>query len=115
MTLPILLLLLLGSIDMANVVYLKQSLCIAAYEAATTASKPGGTSTLARTRAQEVLIARNITGATISITPNVDVNTTSGSNVTVTVRAPASRVVVSPYRFFDDSTRVFSQVRMVRL
>ncbi|MCA9061465.1 MAG: pilus assembly protein [Planctomycetaceae bacterium] len=114
-TLPLLLLLVFASIDMANVVYLKQSLNISAYEGATTASKPGGTATLARTRAQEVLTARNITGATIQITPTVVPTTSAGGMIIVTVRAPVNRVLVSPFHFFADDAQISSEVRMVRL
>ena len=70
-TLPLLAVLVLGSIEAANAVFIKQSLTIAAYEAGKLASRPGGTSTEAVNRSQQILDVRGLTGYSVTVSPTV--------------------------------------------
>jgi Flp pilus assembly protein TadG len=86
--LPMLCSLVYGTIEMANAVYLKQSLAVAAYEAANVSAAVGGTSTVALSRANSVLTLLNVNSAIVNISPSVDQNTTPGTLIVVTCSAP---------------------------
>ena len=114
LTLPLLVLIVFGSIEIANGVFLKQSLTIAAYEGARTLSKTGVTSAQGEARVDEVLTERSIADYDVSITPTVTANTPRGTELTVTVSAPASYYRVGPIQFLEGRT-ISRQFRMVRL
>ena len=70
-TLPLLVTLVFGAMEMANAVFLRQSLNIAAYEAAKVITRPGNNEALARTRCQEILTVRKVSAFTLSFSPTV--------------------------------------------
>lgn len=113
-TLPILCVLVFSSIEVANVIYLRQSLNIAAYEAGTSVSKPGVDTVLAETRCNEVLNSRGIEEYTLSFDPAVTVDTPSGTQIEVEVSAPTASFSIGPLWLFRDST-ITTRVYMVRL
>lgn len=84
---PLLVLLAFGSIELSNMVFLKQSLSIAAYEGARMATRPGATQAQANTRIQEVLASRNVTSYTVSYT------TTGNVPITITPITPRSTLI----------------------
>jgi Flp pilus assembly protein TadG len=86
--LPVLVLIVLGSIELTNFIYLKQSLTSAAYEGAREAVRRDATDASVTTVAQSVLAARRIAGATVRVSPGTRTNT--GSLLTVEVSAPSS-------------------------
>ena len=73
--LPLLVTLVFGSMEMANAVFLRQSLNMAAYEAAKVVTRPGNNQALATTRAGEILTLRKVTGYTLTFTPTVNTAT----------------------------------------
>ncbi len=85
--LPVLVLIVLGSIEATSAVFVRQSLVVAAYEAAREAVRRDGTSTDAEARAREVLDQRKINSARITITPANLANVQRGSEVTVQIVA----------------------------
>jgi Flp pilus assembly protein TadG len=98
--LPLLVLLTFGSIQACNAINLKQALTCAAYEGTRIVGKPTGTRDDAEAAIQQILDARNITGATISWSPDLDfVDIPPGDLVTVTVRAPVSANLPRPAIF----------------
>ncbi len=112
--LPIAVMVVFGSIELADGVFLKQSLSVAAYEGARAATRTGGTSEEAIQRIQDVLANKGIENGSISITPQVQGTTPRGTKVYVKVSAPASDKSVNPVKIFLN--RVFEQtVVMVRL
>ena len=113
-TLPLLLILVFGSIELANAVFLKQSLNMAAYEAAKVVTRPGDNNALAATRCQQVLDVRKITIFTLSVNPTVTPETPRGTQVTVTVTAPSSNLAYGPLRYMAGRSSS-AVVRMVRL
>jgi Flp pilus assembly protein TadG len=86
--LPILMIIVLGSIEATNAIFLKEHLTSAAYEGARAAITPGQTSTGATTAAQNVLTQFGISGGTITIAPTITASTPTGTQVTVNVTAP---------------------------
>jgi Flp pilus assembly protein TadG len=111
--LPIIVLLTFGAIEMSNALFLKQALRTAAYEAARVATTEGQTEADARVRAKEVLDSRNIQDYTLQFSPAVTVTLARGTEVTVTVSAPASENSISPQWFFSGET-LRSAVVMIR-
>ncbi|MEZ6116235.1 MAG: TadE/TadG family type IV pilus assembly protein [Pirellulaceae bacterium] len=92
--LPAIALLVFGSIEAANSIFVKQALTSAAFEAAAAASKSGATDAAVRAHCEQVLDARGITERTIAITPIVEPNMDGGTVFTVTVTAPASSLSI---------------------
>ena len=112
--LPLLVLLVFGAIELSNGIFMKQSLNMAAYEAAKLITAPGSNEPLARTRCQEVLRVRRISDYTVTFSPTVTDATPRGTQVTVTVTAPACSLCSGPVRFLT-GRNIRSAVVMVRL
>ena len=113
-SLPLLVTMVFGAMEMANAVFLRQSLNMAAYEAAKVITRPGSNEALARTRCQEVLTVRKVTTFTLTFSPTVTTATARGTQVTVTLSAPASNLSYGPVHFMSGRT-LTSTVSMVRL
>lgn len=86
--LPLIMLLVLGTIESSNAIFVQQALTSAAYEGANIASVKGNTADLAESTARNVLDAMKISNATIAITPPVTPQTPAGTVVQVTCTAP---------------------------
>ena len=67
--LPLIVLLVIGTVEACTMIYLKQSLTIAAYEGARTALVPGATNSDVTTECQQVITDRGVLGQTILVTP----------------------------------------------
>ena len=90
--LPMLLVILIGIIECCSMIYLKQSLSVAAYEGSRESVKAGASTAAVRAACNRIITARRINGATIDITPagfesqpaqtwvTVRVSTLGGSN-----------------------------------
>ena len=117
--LPLLVLLAFGSIELSNMVFLKQTLAIAAYEGARAVTKPGATAQQASTRVAEVLAARKVTDYTVRYTTenskSIDVTplTPRGTLLTVTVESSNGGGDFGPLRLFTGRT-LQCQTTMVR-
>lgn len=101
-TLPLLVFLTFGSLEISNAIFLRQSLAIASYEGARTVTKPAGTEALARTRIAEVMSARGINNFTITVTPPVPVTAARGTKIAVVVSCGSSTLSYSPFQFFTN-------------
>ena len=113
-TLPLLAVLVLGAIEAANAIFIKQSLTIAAYEAGKLAGRPGSTSTQAINRGQQILDARGITGYSVTVSPTITTATARGTQIVVTVTCPGDSASLGPLQVYTGKT-LTKQVRMVRL
>lgn len=111
---PLLITLVFGSIEIANAVFLRQSLNMAAYEAAKVITRPGSNEALARSRCSDVLAVRKVTSYTLSFSPTVTTATPRGTQVTVTLTADSSNLSYGPVQFMSGKTMT-SRVVMVRL
>jgi hypothetical protein len=83
--LPLLVFLLLATVEACNLIFLQQSITIAAYEGARTALVPGATEGNARAQVQQVLSDREVLGATITITPDNFATAELGDFITVQI------------------------------
>ena len=104
MCLPIITLLMLGTIDACTMIFLKQSLTIAAYEGGRTALIPGATGSNISTDCMQLVSDRNINGAQIFLQPSNPENAKAGSRISVTVSAPCGANSVIPSLFFQGSS-----------
>lgn len=88
--LPLILLLVFGAVEATDAIFLQQALTTAAYEGARAATVSTGTTATAQAAANAVLTARNITGATVTVSPGVTTSTAAGTNISVTVTTTVS-------------------------
>lgn len=111
--LPVMILLVFGSIEMANGIFLKQAISVSAYEGARAGSRSGGTEAEVKSRISEVLTSRGIKNQTVTISPSLT-GIARGTKVTVTVSVPPSELGTAiPLAFLK--TKTFSRsVSMVR-
>ena len=94
--LPILMLILLAALQAADLIFLKQTVQVASYEAARAAIKRRGTNAQAYASAQEILTDRMVEGFTITFVPS-DISTADrGEPVSVTVAASSDANTVLP-------------------
>jgi TadE-like protein len=102
--LPVLVFITFGAIELSNLMFVRQSLTIAAYEAARASTKPGGSELLGNMRAQEVLSARGVASHSVTYTPAVTPATARGTLISVTVSTGTSSVSYAPFHLFTGST-----------
>ena len=114
LTLPLLMILVIGSIEASNAIFLRQAITIAAYETAQIASAFGGTEIEAKKRGNEILKSYQVENFTIAISPPVTAATIPGSKIQVTITAPSNSNSIGPAWFFKDSTfeRKFTMYRL---
>lgn len=102
--LPIIVLLVLGTIEACSMIFLKQSLSVAAYEGARTAIIPGMKEADVKAACNQILVDRNVSGATVTVTPtNIDA-LNPGDFVDVTVSAPCNANSVVRNKFYKGRT-----------
>ena len=112
--LPVLILLVLGSIETCNVVFQKQTMAAAAYEAARMAIRQDTTSAEARSIAEQVLTARRINARTVTFSPSDITNLPRGTNFTVNISAPADQNTIMPSRGWYRGRTMQVSVRAVK-
>jgi Flp pilus assembly protein TadG len=111
--LPVIVLLVLGTVEACSMVFLKQSLSVAAYEGARAAIAKGATTAQVRAACDQVLADRNVQGGVVTITPKKFEALDRGEFVDVTVSAPCSSNTVVPIRFFRGRSLSASASMMV--
>jgi Flp pilus assembly protein TadG len=111
--LPIIVLLVLGTIECCSMIFLKQTLAISAYEGARTAIIPGATKTQVEAACNQVLTDHKVNGATISIKPTDFAALNPGDFVDVTVNAPCNANSVVPNTFYRGRTLSSSASMMI--
>lgn len=99
--LPAIVLLIMGTIECCSMIYLRQSLHIAAYEAIRVAINDDGTGAQAESRARQIISERAIEGAVIRLTPATPEFEARGTPISVQVTAPGQNNNVLPLRFFN--------------
>ena len=101
--LPVLIILVLGSIECTSMIFLTQSLNVVAYEGVRSAIRPDSTTAETLARCQEVIAERNLVDAQVTLDPaNVD-DLPAGTLVTLTATAPAQPNGALRLRFFSGS------------
>lgn len=112
--LPLITLLVFGSIELANGIFLKQSITIAAYEGGRAISRAGATEAHGEARVAEILSMRNVSEYQVSFSPEVTMDTPRGTTLEISVTAPASTLSVGPLRHLAGEDISFTY-RVVRL
>ena len=114
-TFPMLVVLVFGSIEAANAIFLKQTMSIAVYEAAKIAASPQGDKVLAETRCREVLQSRGVSNYAIDFTPsNLNSSTASGTEISVSLTIDADSALIGPLWFFSNRS-LHKSAFMIRL
>lgn len=102
--LPVLLLLVLGMMETCSMIFLKQSLAVAAYEGAHTAVKPDATAAEVEAVCQGILADRRVRDAQITVTPGNLSSLPPGDYIEVRITAPSDSNGMLPLRFFRGKT-----------
>lgn len=104
--LPIIGVLTFGTIEACSMIYLKQSLEIAAYEGGRTALRPGATSSEVIADCQQVVTDRGISGAGFVVTPTDILTAPVNSFLNIQVTAPCWSNLMGGEWFFAGRTIV---------
>lgn len=88
--LPMIVLLVFGSIEASSFIFLKQGLAVAAYEATREAIRPGSSNGSATAQGQNILNARQVQESTINILSGEVSELESGTEIVVEVSAPTA-------------------------
>jgi len=98
--LPAVVLLVLGSIEACTMVFVKQSLHVAAYEGVRRAIRYDATEQSVLQRCQQILDERNIRGATVELTPSTPETVQRGNQIALRISAPVHDNTVLQLQFF---------------
>lgn len=88
--LPVLMILILGSIEATSTIFIKQALTTSAYEGIREAVRLNSNTAKATNRAQDVLTARQIRSSSIRFTPSNVESAARGSELAIEVSAPCN-------------------------
>ena len=98
--LPIVVLMVIATIEACSALFLKQSLTVAAYEGVRTAIEERATTANVQAACNQILADRKIKGASVTLTPsNIDA-LNPGDFIDVTVTAPCGPNSVVPAAFY---------------
>jgi Flp pilus assembly protein TadG len=113
LVLPLIIFLILATIDATTMVFLNHSLTIAAYEGVRVAVKPEGTSAQALAQSNDFLASRSVAGSSVVINPSEVVNLAPGTQITVTASAACDANALIP-SFFYAGKSVSAHCTMVK-
>ena len=102
--LPVIVLLLLATIEACTMVFVKQALTVAAYEGSRVAIGQDKSTSDVQTAVDRILIERRINGATLTMQPGNPNAVNEGEYLSVTVTAPAASNAVIPVTFYRGRT-----------
>lgn len=111
--LPTLVLVIIGSLECCGMIFLNQSLHIAAYEGTRLGIQSDATNADVIDRANDILGARNVNSASITIEPADVSGVVSGETITISLSAPCdANSMMTPW-FFQGRTLV-GQTTMIK-
>ncbi|MCA9229158.1 MAG: pilus assembly protein [Planctomycetales bacterium] len=102
--LPVIVLLVLAMIESCTMIFLKQSLTVAAYEGIRTSLEERAVEADVRAACQQVLTDRSVQGGTINVDPVNFERLAPGEYISVTITAPADPNSVIPGSFYRGKT-----------
>ena len=102
--LPAIVILVLGAIEACSMIYLNQTLSVSGFEGLRMATKRSATSADAIARANEILTARQVTDAVVTLDPAEVASLASGTEITLSVSAPCNANAILPAWFFGGQT-----------
>lgn len=103
-TLPLMALIVFGSVEVCSQIYTKQAIESAAYECARLATSNGATDAQVQARVTDILAARGINDAALVTTPVSINNVKRGDQITVTISAPAASNTMALTSFVSQGT-----------
>jgi Flp pilus assembly protein TadG len=114
--LPMLMIVAMGTLEITDLMYLRERLKTAAFEGARKGTATSQTAASATAAATSVLTQRGITSGSVSVSPaGLSSTTAKGTEVTVTVSAPmGSNSYMKPYLLSGVVTNVSTSVTMIR-
>lgn len=110
--LPVLVLVVFASIEACTMIFLKESLTVAAYEGSRVTFQPMATDADIIARCQEVLAERSVDGATVSVIPANITTVAAGDPIEIRVSAPCDLNAVMPVWFYGGTTMSGSSIVM---
>ena len=113
--LPVIVLLALGMIETTSMVFVKQALCVTAYEGAHAALQPNATTRDIQSACDRILTDRRINGATVTTIPRDISRLSEGQFFEIRVSAPSDSNNMIPGKFFLGKTLTASAVMMKEL
>ncbi len=102
--LPLLVLLVMASIEACTMVFLNHSLSIASYEAVRVAINFDSNNAAVEERFDEIIQARDVSGALLSISPGNVATVPRGTQISLTATAPCDENTLIPPWFFGGKT-----------
>lgn len=111
--LPIIVLLVLSTIEACSMIFLKQTLAVAAYEGARTAIIPGVTGDEVKEVCNEILKDRKVSGGIVTISPKGFDDLKPGQFVDVTVSAPCNANSIVRNKFYKGRTLTSTASMMI--
>jgi Flp pilus assembly protein TadG len=111
--LPVVVLIVIATIEACSMVFLKQSLTVAAYEGVRTALVEGATDTSVRATCERILRDRRVEGAAVTVEPSNFGALEPGDYVDVTVTAPCDTNSVAPNTFYRGRTLTATASMMI--
>lgn len=99
--LPVLMVLVFGALECTTMIFVKQSLHVASYEAARVAVRPSATNADAEKRSNLVIEERDLDDATVTFEPEDISAAAVGDKIVVTVSVPAESNSLLPLKFFN--------------
>jgi Flp pilus assembly protein TadG len=111
--LPIVVLLVVATIEACSMIFLRQSLAVSAYEGVRTAIKSGATAAEVQSTCQQILKDRRVAGGTVTVNPANIAAIAPGEFVNVTVSAPCAGNTVVPIQFYRGRTLTTTASMMV--
>jgi Flp pilus assembly protein TadG len=106
--LPLLVMLVLASIEACTMIFLDHGLTIASYEGVRVAINYDGTSAGAQARCDEIINQRSIHGASVTLTPANVSNVPKGQPISVSISAPCDANTLIPPWFYGGRTLTVS-------
>jgi hypothetical protein len=111
--LPIVVLLVIATIEACSAVFLKQSLTVAAYEGVRTALVDGGTPGSVQAACDRILQGRKVRGAVVTLSPSDITSLQPGQYIDVTVAAPCADNSLVPTSFYRGRTLTATASMMI--
>jgi len=102
--LPVVVLIVLATIEACSAMFLKQSLTVAAYEGARTALAERQVAGSVQAACNQVLTDRNVRNSTVTISPANIASLNTGDFIDVTVSAPCNSNSLVPTTFYRGRT-----------
>jgi Flp pilus assembly protein TadG len=89
-SLPVLIVITFGTLETCELLFTKQSLAVAAYEAGRVAARPEGTTEETQNRFNQIATARRLQSANLTITPADVEDVAVGETIRIDVTAPVA-------------------------